>query len=236
MSGPPDFVFNCHRCGACCHVGHGRVWIEPEEIGALAAACGSAPAAFAARHVVAAEGRLSLREKPDGCCALLEDGNRCTVYEARPAQCRSFPFWPDLLAGGLALERAAGYCPGIQRIPEPELAAAVLPRARAILRRSAASLAAGPSPVAAGGERWGSSLEADLTISSIAGSGLTISGLTPGHDVGAAAADAARRELEDLAAATGYPWSVGPWQRMLAERAAGWAQLRGGPPRLAEAG
>lgn len=223
MSGPPAFVFNCHRCGACCRVGHGRVWIEPEEIGALAAACGSTPAAFAARQLVDVAGRLSLREKPDGCCVLLEDGNRCTVYEARPAQCRSFPFWPELLADAGALERAAGYCPGIQRIPEPDLAAAVLPQARAILRRSAERLdAAAPSA----GERWGSSLEADLTIS----------GLTNGRDFGAAAGAAARRELEELAAATGYPWSIGPWPRLLAERAAGWEQVRGGPPRCAEAG
>lgn len=220
MSAPPSFVFNCHRCGLCCRVGHGRVWIEGGEIAELAAACGSEPAAFAARQVVQAGGRLSLRERPDGCCALLEDGNRCTVYAARPAQCRSFPFWPELLAEPEALERAAGFCPGIQRIPEPALAAAVLPRARDLLLRGAAE----PAPTPAG-ERWASSLEADLILS----------GVMNADSCSAGAAAAARRSLEELAAATGYPWSIGPRDRLLAERSQGWEQIHGGPPRLAAA-
>lgn len=222
MSDAAAFVFNCHRCGHCCSVGHGRVWIDAEEIDNLAAACGQQPAAFVARQVVQVGDRLSLREKSNGCCALLEDGNRCTVYAARPAQCRTFPFWPELLADPGALESAAGYCPGIQRIPAPALAAAVLPRARAVLLRHAA---APRSSLDTAGERWGTSLEADLCLAE----------RTRAATDDACRGAAARRDLEDLAAATGYPWSVGPWERLLAERAQGWDQLHGGPPQLAAA-
>lgn len=219
MSGAPEFTFACHRCGLCCRAGHGRVWIEPEDVAALAAACGEHAESFAARRVTHAGGRLSLREGPDGACTLLEDGNRCRAYEARPAQCRSFPFWPEILAGGPALGAAAGMCPGIQRIPERALAAAVLPRAARLIR-------AAPPPCAerGAGVRWLCSLEADLELA----------GWRPPAGAHGRIDDATRRALEDLAESTGYPWSAGPAERLLAERADGWSALRGGPPHLGE--
>jgi Fe-S-cluster containining protein len=219
VSTAPEFVFACHRCGLCCRAGHGRVWIEPEDVGALAAACGEDVDAFAARRVTQAGGRLSLREGRDGACTLLEDGNRCRAYEARPAQCRSFPFWPAILAGGPALDAAAGMCPGIQRIPERALAAAVLPRAARLIR------AAAPSATAReGGVRWWCSLEADLELA----------GWRPPAGEHGLLDERTRRALEDLAESSGYPWSAGPAARLLAERAAGWSELRGGPPSLDE--
>jgi Fe-S-cluster containining protein len=223
VSAAAAFVFNCHRCGHCCRVGHGRVWIEETEIEALAAACGSSPAAFTARQVMEVSGRLSLREKPDGCCTLLEDGNRCTVYAARPAQCRTFPYWPEILADAGALERASGYCPGIQRIPSLALAAEVLPRALAILRNCARATS---SDNLTAGERWACSLEVDLQLSD----------LLRAQEVSAAAAAAARGELEALASSSGYPWSIGPADRLQAERAQGWRDIHGDLPRWQEAG
>jgi Fe-S-cluster containining protein len=35
--------------------------------------------------------QLALIDHPDGSCAFLE-GDRCSIYDARPEQCRSFPF------------------------------------------------------------------------------------------------------------------------------------------------
>jgi len=215
----PDFVFACHRCGLCCRAGHGRVWVEAEDLPALAEACGESEASFTARRVLVDEGRLSLRERADGCCTLLEDGNQCRAYEARPAQCRSFPYWPEILSGGAALDAAAGMCPGIQRIPERALAENVLPRAATLILKASVA----PTQPDARGERWLCSLEADLELAGW----LPPSGRHGGLD------QTARRQLENLAAATGYPWSTGPATRFFAERAAGWQALRGGAPRLA---
>lgn len=107
------FEFSCHRCGHCCSVGSGYVWIEESEIPGLAAALGMSPKSFAVQFVRRVGDRLSLTEK-DGRCALLEAPNHCTVYEARPQHCKSFPFWPEIVQGGEALERAREICPGIQ--------------------------------------------------------------------------------------------------------------------------
>lgn len=69
------------------------------------------------RWVPAGTGReqLSLREKPGYDCVFWDGG--CVVYEARPLQCRTFPFWPSVLASEEAWEETAAECPGMGRGP-----------------------------------------------------------------------------------------------------------------------
>jgi Fe-S-cluster containining protein len=33
----------------------------------------------------------------EGCCFLDDEGKKCTIYGARPVQCRTYPWWPRLL-------------------------------------------------------------------------------------------------------------------------------------------
>ena len=51
-------------------------------------------------------------------CVFLRDGVRCEVYEARPIQCRTFPFWPRNLKTPEAWHEAARECEGIGRSEE----------------------------------------------------------------------------------------------------------------------
>jgi Fe-S-cluster containining protein len=32
----------------------------------------------------------------NGDCVFLGEGRRCRIYAVRPAQCRTYPFWPEL--------------------------------------------------------------------------------------------------------------------------------------------
>ncbi len=48
-------------------------------------------------------------------CRFLE-GTRCSVYEARPNQCRSWPFWPEHM-NARAWSEVAKYCKGVGRGP-----------------------------------------------------------------------------------------------------------------------
>jgi hypothetical protein len=55
---------------------------------------------FAARYLRLVCGSLSLREvnvapHEFACVALDQKTNQCTIYEHRPEQCRTFPFWPE---------------------------------------------------------------------------------------------------------------------------------------------
>ena len=51
-------------------------------------------------------------------CIFLQEsaGQRgCVIYEVRPSQCRSWPFWPENLKSSDAWNEAARKCPGINR-------------------------------------------------------------------------------------------------------------------------
>lgn len=50
------------------------------------------------------------RERP---CPLLGPAERCTVHPVKPEQCRTFPFWPELLDSQEAWEAAREACEGI---------------------------------------------------------------------------------------------------------------------------
>jgi hypothetical protein len=60
---------------------------------------------------------LSLREKSNYDCILLDGQGRCIAYELRPLQCRTWPFWPSNLRNPGAWQEAASRCPGIGRGP-----------------------------------------------------------------------------------------------------------------------
>jgi hypothetical protein len=51
--------------------------------------------------------------KMDGPACPFLDGARCTVYGARPLQCRSFPFWPENLKSRVRWEDLSAFCPGV---------------------------------------------------------------------------------------------------------------------------
>ena len=105
--------FSCRRCGACCTGEPGHVWLGAGEAAALAARLGMAEAAFIARYARLAWGLWSLREEADGRCIFFEPGAGCAVYQARPRQCRTWPFWPRIVASPLAWEEEAASCPGM---------------------------------------------------------------------------------------------------------------------------
>jgi Fe-S-cluster containining protein len=89
--------------------------VTENEIMAMAESRGLELGVFADTFIRAAYGRLSLQDRLiDGeqiCCMFDPIECRCTIYELRPEQCRTFPFWDqyhgeyhDLLA----------YCPGVE--------------------------------------------------------------------------------------------------------------------------
>ncbi len=53
---------------------------------------------------------------PDKNCGFLE-GKRCTVYEGRPTQCRTWPFWPENMNAKTWRRDVAAFCPGVGKGP-----------------------------------------------------------------------------------------------------------------------
>ena len=106
--------FHCTACGACCTGAPGYVWVTTEEIAAMARARKLTPAQFRKRFVRRVRGRLSLKERENGDCVMLE-GERCSVYASKPVRCSTFPFWPEVLGSREEWEDAAKRCEGIDQ-------------------------------------------------------------------------------------------------------------------------
>ncbi|MBD3794393.1 MAG: YkgJ family cysteine cluster protein [Epsilonproteobacteria bacterium] len=95
-----DFAFNPHACdacgGACCTGSSGYIWVKYEEIRAIASLLDLEVDEFAFRFLKKVNHRYSIIEKQiatdNFACIFFENG-KCNIYEARPRQCRTFPFW-----------------------------------------------------------------------------------------------------------------------------------------------
>lgn len=104
--------FRCTRCGQCCTGEPGNVWVDGAEIEALARRLGESEEEFLAlRTRLGARGR-TLREKANGDCLFYENGTGCTVYDLRPRQCRTWPFWSSNVRDEAAWEATCRVCPG----------------------------------------------------------------------------------------------------------------------------
>ncbi|MDX9740067.1 MAG: YkgJ family cysteine cluster protein [Gammaproteobacteria bacterium] len=122
--------FECTRCGACCSGGPDEhVFLEPDEVPALAAELELSTSSFRRRYLMRTEeGDLVLRMRDDGACILLAADGTCGAYRARPLQCRTYPFWPELVRTAKAWRREARRCEGMdrgERVPIERIEAAL---------------------------------------------------------------------------------------------------------------
>ena len=105
--------FECTQCGACCSGEPGYVWVEEEEINAMAQSMELSVDQFESQFIRRVGTQKSLREYPDGDCILLDPEKRtCMVYEGRPIQCRTWPFWDSTIETKKAWKETCQECPG----------------------------------------------------------------------------------------------------------------------------
>jgi hypothetical protein len=106
--------FKCTQCGDCCTGAPGYVWVNQAEIEAIAADIGEGDVdAFEDQYVRKIGIRRSLKEFPNGDCVFFDNEKRaCTVYKARPRQCRTWPFWNSNLKSPEAWQETCDVCPG----------------------------------------------------------------------------------------------------------------------------
>ena len=108
--------FECTGCGDCCTGAPGFVWVDAKEIAELAEHLHMSVADFERQFVRRVGSRKSLIEYANFDCVFLDPKTRkCTVYEARPQQCRTWPFWQSNLATKAAWKRTCEVCPGSGR-------------------------------------------------------------------------------------------------------------------------
>ena len=110
--GKVNFRFECQTgCINCC-TQRGHIYLTEEDIVRMAGHLGIEPAVFEQRYVFRTRNRVRLTiPRTDWCHFLTPTG--CTVHEAKPLQCRTFPYWPENLTGRAAWKSLRDYCPGV---------------------------------------------------------------------------------------------------------------------------
>jgi len=108
--------FSCKRCSSCCRYDSGFVFLSQKDVNKLSSTLKidvNGLINVYCRWVTGINGEqvLSLKEKSNNDCILWDSG--CTVYQSRPIQCVTFPFWESIIASKQCWEIASSGCPGI---------------------------------------------------------------------------------------------------------------------------
>ncbi|MBI2759991.1 MAG: YkgJ family cysteine cluster protein [Chloroflexi bacterium] len=115
--------FGCTMCGRCCSGPPGFVIVSEAETAALAKRLGISVTKFKNEYTnMMSEGRSLNEKKTDhGLDCIFLDRTTipgkaiCGVYEDRPTQCRTWPFWPSLVKSRRDWEAAKKSCPGMDK-------------------------------------------------------------------------------------------------------------------------
>lgn len=122
--------FTCSQCGNCCTGGPGYVWLSDVELDRLASHLKVSVDEVKSAHCRKVGRRWSLKEHrtPAGQydCTFLKEikienahgapaysKRVCTIYEVRPLQCRTWPFWDGNMASKEDWDAAARRCHGM---------------------------------------------------------------------------------------------------------------------------
>lgn len=108
--------FECSQCGRCCSgPNEGYIWITKPEIELLAKHLDITIKQLSRKYLTHLGARTSIIEhKQTKDCIFLTNGC-CEIYNVRPNQCRTWPFWPSNLKSPNEWNYAAMKCPGINR-------------------------------------------------------------------------------------------------------------------------
>lgn len=105
--------FTCSQCGDCCTGEPGYVWFNKAEGTAIAKHLEMDVDEFYSNFARKIGIRYSLKEYSNGDCVFFDGESRgCTIYNHRPAQCKTWPFWNSNLKTKADWEQTCKDCPG----------------------------------------------------------------------------------------------------------------------------
>jgi len=112
------YAFNADACatceGRCCTGESGYIYVSISEIERIAALLGMSVNDFGVEYLFKKGYKYSLKERlyKDSYECIFYDrvSNGCRIYEARPSQCITFPFWEYFKSH---VDELKDECPGI---------------------------------------------------------------------------------------------------------------------------
>lgn len=107
----------CESCeGNCCIGESGYIWVSPDESLKIAEFLKEDFALFVQKYLMKVGYRYSIKERAykDGfACVFFDSEKGCKIYDYRPNQCRTFPFWQHFKNN---IEEVKKECPGIKKL------------------------------------------------------------------------------------------------------------------------
>jgi Fe-S-cluster containining protein len=89
----------------------GTIYVSRSEIETIAGSLHQSVDAFTGQYLYPYKDSYSIKEDEQGACLFFDNG--CTIYNIRPLQCRTFPFWFCNLRSEQAWRHIQRQCPGI---------------------------------------------------------------------------------------------------------------------------
>jgi Fe-S-cluster containining protein len=111
--------FKCTECGKCCTGSSGSVYLTQEDIRRLAAHLQMPPGRFVRLYTRVDKGHRALADAESTADCVFLRNKTCTVYEARPTQCRTYPYWLVNIQDPESWRGAAAVCEGIDHPDAP---------------------------------------------------------------------------------------------------------------------
>ena len=107
--------FECQGSGKCCtsHGEFGFVFLTKEDRVRLAEFLSLDESEFKKQYCDETSGIWHLKERPKNPDCLFLKDKKCSIYQARPNQCRTWPFWPEVMKDKSWKKEVASFCPGV---------------------------------------------------------------------------------------------------------------------------
>jgi len=114
-----SFKFDENKCATCegnCCIGEsGYIWITMQEIDTLSKHLNITTKECFEKYLIKYGYKFSIKEKKisdnNYACVFFDlDKKQCSIYEARPTQCRTFPFWEHFKEN---IDEVVQECPAI---------------------------------------------------------------------------------------------------------------------------
>jgi len=110
--------FSCTGCGDCCHGNPESHYVAASgaEIERIRRHLGIGQNWLRRRYLERiGPQEFGIRILPEGKCSFLGADGKCSIYSLRPLQCRTYPFWPEIVMHAKDWQREAKKCEGINR-------------------------------------------------------------------------------------------------------------------------
>ncbi len=110
-------AFSCiPGCRYCCSVEPGFVFLSLQDLYRITEATQTTLKECIERYCIYVPmgdvTHISLKETPENDCIFLAEKG-CGIYEHRPVQCSTYPFWAHILESEKHWEEEKAWCPGI---------------------------------------------------------------------------------------------------------------------------